>query len=137
MHHGLRPEQMAELAALRLPLPSARSPVDPTDPITPLVHSILAEDGLTRDMLKLKGQRLFFFSKGDRAALCLPEDVQHATGPDERHPGRHKLVLRFVLPRGCYATLIIKRLTAPDLSPSPRTSKEEQGAAHDQTETAI
>jgi tRNA pseudouridine13 synthase len=29
------------------------------------------------------------------------------------NPGRKKLVLRFELPRGSYATLIVKRITAP------------------------
>ena len=33
------------------------------------------------------------------------------TAADELHPGRRKLVLSFDLPRGSYATLIVKRIT--------------------------
>jgi tRNA pseudouridine13 synthase len=41
--------------------------------------------------------------------------LSHTTGTDELYPGRHKLTLKFDLPRGSYATMVIKRLT---LSPA-------------------
>jgi tRNA pseudouridine13 synthase len=96
-----------------LPLPSARARLDPADPGTPLVQSVLAEEGLALDQLKVKGVRELFFSKGERAALCRPEDLRSEAGPDDLHPRRQRLVLDFDLPRGSYATLIVKRITAP------------------------
>jgi tRNA pseudouridine13 synthase len=113
MHRGLDEPQQRELAGLRLPLPSARAHLDPSDPRTALMEEVLAEEGLAREQLKLKGFREMFFSKGDRAALCLPAGAGHEVSGDERHPGREKLVLSCDLPRGCYVTLIVKRLTAP------------------------
>jgi tRNA pseudouridine13 synthase len=112
MYRGLDPAQAAELDDLRLPLPSARGPHDPEAPASALVEEVLAEDGLTRADLRLKGLREMFFSRGDRAAVCRVGGPEHQAGPAERHPGREKLVLGFELPRGCYATLVVKRVLA-------------------------
>jgi tRNA pseudouridine13 synthase len=45
--------------------------------------------------------------------VCLPEGLRSEAGPDDLHPGRQRLVLDFDLPRGSYATLIVKRITVP------------------------
>jgi tRNA pseudouridine13 synthase len=111
MHQDLDETQRRGLAALQLPLPSARFYPDPADPRTRLMEVVLAEEGLQRDQLKLKGFHQMFFSKGDRAALCLPQGLKQETGKDERHPGKLKLVLTCELPRGSYMTLVVKRIT--------------------------
>jgi tRNA pseudouridine13 synthase len=51
-----------------------------------------------------------FFSRGERAALCMPHDLGFTFAPDELHRGKHQLTLTFDLDRGCYATLIVKAL---------------------------
>jgi tRNA(Glu) U13 pseudouridine synthase TruD len=53
-----------------------------------------------------------FFSRGERAALCMTGGLTAEFGPDELRPGRHRLALAFDLPRGCYATMVVKALTA-------------------------
>jgi tRNA pseudouridine13 synthase len=111
MHRGLDPAQLQSLRALSLPLPSARTRLEANDPRLPVVQAVLAEEGLELRQLQVKGIREMFFSKGERAALCLPAGLEHESGPDELHPGRRKLLLSFELPRGCYATLIVKRIT--------------------------
>jgi tRNA pseudouridine13 synthase len=111
MPRGLDEGRRAELAALSLPLPSARVDLPAADPRAALMDGALAEEGLRREEMRLKGFRKLFFSKGERAALCLPADLRGETGADELHPGRRKLVLFFDLPRGSYATLIVKRIT--------------------------
>jgi tRNA pseudouridine13 synthase len=112
MVRDLDEAQRQELARIVLPLPSARVRLDPADPRTALVQSVLAEDGLVLDQLKVKGVRELFFSKGERAAVCLPTGLRSEAGPDDLHPGRQRLLLEFDLPRGSYATLIVKRITA-------------------------
>jgi tRNA pseudouridine13 synthase len=119
MHRGLDEAQRAELADLRLPLPTARLHIDDADPRRAPLDAILQEEGLHLDQLKLKGFREMFFSKGERAALCVASDLQHEVAADDRHRGRQKLVLSFELPRGSYATLIVKRIALPA---SSRTS---------------
>ncbi len=112
MFRGLEEGQRRELAQLQLPLPSARVHLDPADPRLELMRAVLAEEGLEPSQLKLKGFREMFFSKGERAALCLPAALQDEAGEDERHRGRLKLTFSCELPRGAYATLLVKRITA-------------------------
>jgi len=111
MHRDLEPPQLAEFAALQLPLPSSRQKLDETDPRKPIVDAVLAEEGLQLNQLQVKGIREMFFSKGERAALCQPAGLRHESGPDERIPEKMKVRLHFDLPRGAYATLVIKRVT--------------------------
>jgi tRNA pseudouridine13 synthase len=113
MPRTLTPEQRSELEQLRLPLPSPRHGLADDDARLALLHEVLAADGVSVDQLRLKGLRELFFSKGDRAALCVPAGVHGTFAADERHPDRLKLTLGFDLPRGAYATLIVKRITSP------------------------
>jgi tRNA pseudouridine13 synthase len=112
-HAGLDPAQLQELTALRLPLPSARLKLDPADPNAGLVNSVLAEEGLGLRDLQVRGIRELFFSRGERAGLCVPAGLSGEFAADDRHPGRHRLTLAFELPRGSYATLVVKALTEP------------------------
>jgi tRNA pseudouridine13 synthase len=110
MWRALDDSQRQQAAALRLPLPSARLKLPPDDPHAALVQAVLAEEGLQLKQMQVKGIHKLFFSKGERAGLCLPSGLEGAAGPDELHPGRQKLQLAFELLRGSYATLIMKRL---------------------------
>ena len=110
-HQNVNTEQMTKLAGLQLPLPSARLKLQETDPRAELVRAVLAEEGLELRQMQIKGIREMFFSRGDRAALCRPRDLSHEFGPDENHRGRDKLTLGFDLPRGSYATLLVKALS--------------------------
>jgi tRNA pseudouridine13 synthase len=107
---GLDDAQRQTLAALTLPLASARLKPDPDDPRGELVRTVLAEDSLTLEQMKVKGSRELFFSRGERPALCQPRELSGEVQDDERHPASKKLSLRFDLPRGSYATLVVKRL---------------------------
>jgi tRNA pseudouridine13 synthase len=114
-HRGLDPAQRADLAALQLPLPSARLKLPADDPRLRLVQEILAEEGLELKQMQVKGIRELFFSKGERAALCLPAELRCETAPDDLHAGRQKATLTFELPRGSYATLLVKRIQQSSL----------------------
>lgn len=111
MHRSLTESQQAQLAALELPLHSARIHLEEDDARKPFFDAALAEEGLTQDQLKVKGSRDLFFSKGERRALCVPTELSTEAADDDSQPGRKKLTLRFDLPRGCYATLVVKRVT--------------------------
>jgi tRNA pseudouridine13 synthase len=54
-----------------------------------------------------------------RPAWMRPADLE-AGEPldDERYPGKRKLALSFTLPRGCYATIVVRRLGLA--APAPR-----------------
>jgi tRNA pseudouridine13 synthase len=110
MHRRLDETQRAQLRRLLLPLPSARLRLDPEDPRAPLIHATLAQEGISLGELKIKAFREPFFGKGERSALCLPANFANLVENDEAHFGQSKLVLAFDLPRGSYATLIVKRI---------------------------
>ena len=109
-HRGLDETQRGDLARLDLPLPTARTKLPPDDPRAPLMDAVLAEDGLQVRQMQVKGIRELFFSKGDRAALCQPADLVSTIADDELHAGKIKATLHFDLPRGSYATLVVKRI---------------------------
>lgn len=103
----------AELDLLRdaeIPLPSARLHLDP-GPELDLIEAVVRAHGLELRELRVKHPRDSFFSKGRRSALVLPGRVEDQPAADELYPGRQKLTLSFELPRGSYATVLVKRIT--------------------------
>jgi tRNA pseudouridine13 synthase len=107
MPEAVRPEW----DALALPLPSARLKFDPSAPWAGVVSAVMAEAGIPLDQMRIRGMQQPFFSKGERIARIPVANLAAEAGDDELNRGRRKLTLRFELPRGCYATMIVKRLT--------------------------
>lgn len=106
----LTPQQADELKQLELPLPSAR--IDrPEGPIGDLLDGVLAEEKMELRQLRVKYPRDSFFSRGQRAAMISPQNLTSSVQADERYNGRCRLTLSFDLPRGSYATILVKRLT--------------------------
>jgi tRNA pseudouridine13 synthase len=103
-------DQRTTLAAEAIPLPAARWPFDPGAPWAEAARHVLAGEGLAWEELKIRGMRKPFFTRGERAALCVPVGLTAEAGPDDRHPGRALVRLAFELPRGSYATIVVKRL---------------------------
>jgi tRNA pseudouridine13 synthase len=106
----LEDQQRAELKAFRIPLPAARSAFDPSAKWAEAAKRVLEKDGLVWEQLKIRGMRKPFFTRGDRSALVVPEGFSTVASTDERHAGQSKLEVAFDLPRGSYATMVIKRL---------------------------
>jgi tRNA pseudouridine13 synthase len=105
-----------ELLSQSLPLPCARLHYEDSVPNAPadwqlIVRKVLTDWGIGLADLRLPGLRRPFFSHGERAVWFRPADLRSTQHPDERHSGRRKLILSFELPRGCYATLVVKRIT--------------------------
>jgi tRNA pseudouridine13 synthase len=99
-----------EALARPLPLPSARERSE-LGPLTDLYERIAGEFGLECRTLRVKYPRDSFFSRGTRRAIFRPQSLSWETDADELGPGRRKLLLRFDLPPGCYATVLVKRIT--------------------------
>ena len=107
---GLDAEESERLSDLVLPLPSARLHLD-EGPLRALYDQVLVREGIELRQVRVKYPRDAFFSKGDRPAVFRPGDLVHETGSDELYPDRHKLTLRFMLRRGSYATILVKRVS--------------------------
>lgn len=107
---GLREEERDTLLRTELPLPSARLHLEP-GPVLDLINEVVAESGMELRELRVKYPRDSFFSKGARAAAVRVVNPGHQSGADELYSRRRKLTLCFDLPRGSYATILVKRLT--------------------------
>lgn len=94
-----------------IPLPCARIDL-PEGLQGELLQEVLSEEQIELRQIRVKYPRDSFFSKGLRAAFIRPRDLTEAQSDDDLYPGRHKLKLTFELPRGSYATILVKRLTS-------------------------
>lgn len=73
---------------------------------------ILKEEGLELAEFRIRGMAKTYFRKGSRAAIVFPRDIYvKAFETDELNGGKLKLAMEFSLPRGSYATIIIKRIS--------------------------
>lgn len=111
IHRGLDTVQAASLKACRLPLPASRTPLPEEGIERRVALEVVAEQGLAWEELRVKHLKDVFFSKGTRPALFFAEKLTHQIDADELHPGRKKFRLEFELPKGAYATLVVKRVT--------------------------
>ena len=107
---SLASDVKAQLLAQELPLPSARLHLEEGALMT-LFTDVLAPFGLELRQLRVKYPRDSFFSKGSRRSVIPLEQVTQSEEPDELYAKKFKLTLQFELPRGSYATILVKRLT--------------------------
>jgi len=113
--HRLDHDAAGRFQNTQLPLPSARLHLDALKPeeapMLTLITDVIAEFGLELRQLRVKYPRDSFFSKGHRAVSVPVGNLVADPADDDLYPGRKKLALRFDLPRGSYATILVKRLT--------------------------
>lgn len=109
------PEKLKWLSSLVLPLPTARQHEWPED-LVGILDKILERYGMQRREIRLKYPRDTFFSKGSRACWLRPKDFQFQWLADEVHAGKNALQLTFSLPRGAYATMLVKLISHQDLT---------------------
>jgi len=77
-----------------------------------IVAQVLAEEGLALHDLKARILKKAYMAKGKRALLLFPRDTSASSPePDDLFPGQQKVALIFTLPRGSYATLVLKALS--------------------------
>ncbi|MFA5059964.1 MAG: tRNA pseudouridine(13) synthase TruD [Candidatus Omnitrophota bacterium] len=77
---------------------------------------ILKEQGITHAMFNKLKLRQGYFKSTDRSAVIKPENLSFEVGDDELNHSAQKMILKFILPRGSYATMLVKRLFSHKLS---------------------
>lgn len=102
----------SEVAPLEeeLPLPSARGKLE-EGPTLDLLNAVVAEEGLEKRQLRVKYPRDSFFSKSLRKTTIAVPELEFESSDDDLYSNRKKVRLAFDLPRGSYATILVKRLT--------------------------
>jgi len=108
LYHTLPPDIDREM---EIPRPYHRAKFG-TGTLGQIARDVIAEEGFVKNDLKPRILDKAYFSRGKRMLLLFPPEIATATPqPDERFAGRLKLELTFELPRGTYATLVLKALT--------------------------
>jgi len=114
------PEELAgRLREVELPVPGFDSEI-PDPEIKAIAGEVLEREGIVLSDLKARQLSRIEVHGVERRMIVVPGELQvSGVGPDELYPGRRKLTLEFSLPRGSYATLVVKRLQAVPLSSAP------------------
>ena len=108
--HETEAKTLSYLSALEIPTAAAKMDFA-DDLIRSLFDGILKEKGLTPGSFRTKALRKVYFRSFRRRAVVIPESLQAiGVGNDELNPGKMKWTISFVLPRGSYGTMLIKRL---------------------------
>lgn len=95
---------------LKLPTPAAKMQF-PDDLSRNLYLKILEENNLKFSSFRTKALSRVFFRSFQRKVLLYPENLEITESKeDELHPKRKALVLSFALPRGAFATMLVKRI---------------------------
>lgn len=85
----------------------------PNERLAIIYADVLKSRSIEKPMFNKLKIRTAFFKTTDRPLVVIPNDLSADILDDEIYPGQKKAVLKFTLPRGSYATMLIKRLTLP------------------------
>jgi tRNA pseudouridine13 synthase len=138
---GAQPAALAAHASFPLPgdgLDNVQAPLE-----REILTAVLAEEPLTPEQFAIHGVPGFQLKGEERPLVVIPQHLRvRPPEEDPLHP-RAKLVrVRFDLPRGSYATLILKRLLArpgdpeagPERAPARAEQRPRRGPAHGRAE---
>ena len=99
----------AYLNNLSIPLPASN--IKMPDAFTENLYSeVLQENELKSPMFNIRKIRQAFFKGVERKTVVIPESLSIEHSDDEIYIGKKKLILKFILPRGSFGTMFIKRL---------------------------
>ena len=94
-----------------LAIPTPASGTTMPDTSTQVLYAdVLSERGIRPSLFNIRKIRQAFFKATERRAIVIPDERSAQSSADELYCDRQKIVLKFVLPRGSYATMFIKRL---------------------------
>ena len=104
----------SEFKNLEIPLPGSGVKLSGLT-LRKLYEEVLSEQGLKPSSFNLRDIRNPYFKSHLRKAFVFPEKLHYEVEADELFPGKQKLSLHFVLPRGSFGTMLLKRVFAEKL----------------------
>ena len=79
--------------------------------VSRILRKVLADEGIRQADLRVRQMRRIVVHGIQRAAIVMPEDLRASEAvDDELYSGKKRMTLSFFLPRGSYATILIKRI---------------------------
>ncbi|GAB1427427.1 tRNA pseudouridine(13) synthase TruD [Aminivibrio sp.] len=106
-YRTLPPDLFARREGLALPMVGPDMPPLPPE-IAPVFSALLAERGVRLSKFRLPEVEKASFSSYSRSCLVIPEGLEWKREEDDLFPGKTALSLEFFLPRGSYATMMLK-----------------------------
>lgn len=95
----------------KLDIPTPASNIRMSDALTEILYSEILKDHAVRPpMFNIRKIRQTFFRGSERRSIIIPGELLVDSSEDEIYQNKRKLILKFFLPRGCYGTMLIKRL---------------------------
>ena len=98
----------AEFAGMELPLLGYKSEL--REPWRGAAEQVLSAEGLSTDELRIPGMRRPFFKEEPRQLFAEAREFVLSAPEPDGDAGRSKRTLSFVLPRGAYATVLLRAL---------------------------
>lgn len=111
MHRRLLPTQLGAWRQADFPLVGAKTKLEEFPLAALHVRATLAAEGITLEQLELPGMERTRFKPASRKLLLFAKDLKVSdVTPDDLNEGRWMVETSFTLPRGCFATIIARRL---------------------------
>jgi len=130
-YESLPPAAVEGLRALTLPAPRHNLKIESPE-LARLYERVFEEEGILQKDFRFRGMQDTYFKRGNRPALLVPEGLSaEPDAPDELNPGRRRVTLRFALPRGGYATIVVKRLALHAAPPAEAELPVDEAGAED------
>jgi tRNA pseudouridine13 synthase len=108
VYRSLPPDLKENLAGKMVSMPHHRAVYRDTA-LAAAATRVLQAEGMTMEELKARVLKKAYVDRHQRPVLLFPAAVSAGTPEsDDRFPNRQKLVVSFTLPRGSYATLVLK-----------------------------
>ena len=122
-YEGAPPADLVMRAGLRLP----GSRLEDCGEDKAIFEKVLAAEGLTADQFHIEGVSGFALKGEDRPLVSLPLHLRVRPAEEDRlNHGCSLVKLRFDLPRGSYATLVVKRIF--EMSSAMKAEREKRDA---------
>ena len=109
-YEELSEEQLRRMLPVKLPVPGHDSELH-DERVRAIVQEVLAAEAISLSDLRVRQMHRIVVHGVERRALVLPEGLR-ASEPesDDLYKGKKKMTLSFFLPRGSYATILLKRI---------------------------
>ena len=110
-YQSLEDDVLKALKELSIPFMTHKT-VFPDETISAIFSEILKEEGIAQNDFRIHGMAKTYFRKGERKAIIFPEtlSIKSIENDELAKSKRLKVTMELQLPRGAYATIIIKRL---------------------------
>ncbi|HPT06912.1 MAG TPA: tRNA pseudouridine(13) synthase TruD [Candidatus Omnitrophota bacterium] len=102
-------DTLKKLQGSVIPMPGVKV-VLPQTPIDVLYSEVLAEYTIAKGLFNNQKVRTVYCKSFPRSAIVVPKDIAVSMQDDDVYDRKKKLVFSFFLPRGTFATMLIKRI---------------------------